>query len=1327
MKKSILLFIPILILGLLSNCVLLGGLSQSNNPKDDGKSKIVFQGAALLMSNCQAPSTTPNTGSGIFSKSQEISFYSSCKYYKTFYEVNGNEKGSIGSGSIRIPSEDLSSGSVSVVKVKYWSECYMDSGMSNKCPENESPKISEYKFDAKAPEVEILSRKNFYINSNGTNSTATVQFKVLTSETEKEFKFELIKEEKSISKIITLNSGTVQADTITSFPIFGNNLNAGDNIVKLRVYDNLGNIAETTFTINVDDTLPDVTANINSGLYGSALNIQFNTNTNFTFICYTTDGSEPEMSPFSVDQESTCKKGVKYENGILIEKTTMLKYQARKFSGNFMSTRTLNYEINIDSPTVLIQPLQRNSFQSTETFDLKFNSNKKGSYIVHITDGTGETKKDPNTGEEKFYYTTKEISNGTIEATTDLNQATKVSIQSSTLYTNTNIILVTVAEKKSVASSNGTVEEKDFTGIAQITVYRDDTPPISSIEPEASDKLYNQTFLAKITSDPNSISYYSINGGAETIYNPNEGIPILSTSTIKYYSMDIAGNKEVSKTITYDVDITPPIVTIENIAPMDKRISIGISSLSKNLSFSVKSNEDGHFYITNGSCESGTKLIQDRQIEANWGMAPPPFSAEIFNEGLSSVNVCIYDIANNLTVKSLSNIFRDEKGLFAEVVQNSGKSFENFRAFEMPGEKSASSSGNKILIITQGIVWGFEQNLKISVPFNCRITGSLPLPITTCSYKQENIPDQLVAQFAVPTDISEIATANKSNYHKIIYLAYPLGQRIEDRAATIEQVYLKTRLSATQLNASKVDWVGLSEGTLVNLELINKFPTISDKRIFIAAPFKGSIYRDALAEGMIGKEAWIQFKDIILNNAPEVNQLLENSDYNKTRVPQLFNSLLLAEHKNKSFLIPINFKNIGLDLVVSVDSQMGGSSSPFNPSNIGVVAGNHFEMGKSPTKESIRTIVNSILQTGKIPNEINGDLVKNNVPVNYINGKWIAPLNGLGEQGTFSLEPNAGKVELKIFYDNADWKIDSSILVDSNTYKTGFINTTANLNILKKDTGLTVNGPATLEIVFDKEKFKKTQNYTNRPTIFKEDTVYIKYSPGYLPIFKIPLTFEIKAERGGNTPDQWLQDFKKSIVESVIINFLGKDRPDLQVAITSIYLGYENNTNFKVNIGIKGDWKDTDVNFYGVRWEGGCFLFYCWSPGSIGIYHHINRTINFNGSIDIGYKNGIPKLNGSGQVESSGLMIDNADFNLSSKEIEHTDKYFKYRIGGNTDSCTIGAVPFFYVDICKDNGYTGLFYIMGINVGNIDKSAYKILTNFEFTLPVLDKDGNPVK
>ena len=1286
--KSILLYLFTSIT--LSQCVALKSLYENFTNENGGTPKnVVFLGAlAASQSNCTTPSTTPSIGSGTFSKAQNISFYSSCKFYKTFYEVNGHKSSnSIGSNSIQVPNGDLNPGVVSVVKLKYWSECYRDSGKTGKCSESETPKEAEYIFDTEAPNVELISRNIYYLSNIINNSQATVKFKVSPSGSgtnDKEYSFEIIGENSTV-----LNSGIASPNTIITFPLYANSLHVGENKLKLNVYDSLKNKSETLITIFRDDTLPNLITNRSSGLYGSSINIEFVSATTESFIgniCYTTDGTEPEMFPFdpetSLTNESICKNGTIFSKKIYIDKNTPLKFIARELSGNMSGVRSLTYTINTDLPTVTILPITNPYIKSSASTDLKFSSNQSGNYHVQTSDGTGENKVDPKTGETKFYFNTKNISSGTILE----NEEISIPIDGINIYNGQNLIMVSVTVEKDVETTSGSTKE-DFTGLAQIDLFVDDLLPISSIQPPQSETFYNTTIIARILSEENVNTYYSINNGAEQIYNPSLGISLSESSSVKYYSIDRAGNKELAKSINYKIDTVPPIVTISDVKPVDKRVSISIPSLSKVIEFGIKSNEHGRFEILKGGCD-GTKLMTHTLEGAK---VVPEFSAGDLAEGYSSLSICVYDKAGNLTKKSLSNIFRDEKGDFAEVIEgNTNEPFQGFRAWEMPGEKQESAEGNNVLILTQGIIWMFDIRNEIDVPDNCRLEGD-PLSMV-CDYKKGTVPQELQAQFTVPSDINEIAIANKANYSKIIYLAYPLGLRIEDRANTITNTYLKARLSQLQLNATKVDWVGLSEGTLVNLELINKFKTISDKRIFIAAPFKGSIYRDALAQGVLGDENWALFKDIITKNAPEITQLLESSDYSKTRAPQLLSSLLLAEEKSKSFLIPTNYKNLGIDLVVSIDSQTAGTPSIFDPNNIAVLSGSHFEMGNSPTKDSIRLVVNSILQNGKIPPEINNDLAKNQVPVNYINGKWVAPINGNGgQEGTFTLEPNAGKVEMKILYDNPDWKVDSTIVVDSNTFKNGFIDTSADLNILKKDTGLTITGPATLEIVFDMEKFKKTSNFTNRAEDFKSYPLYFSKNP--FTIFVLP-TSQLPPTIFGN-------------------DTVNRNTP---LNIDYFRIGFEDKVSFRINTNLSFHWSSRDVNFYGVRWGGGCALFVCWGPGEIGVYQTIDRTMDMNGHLNFAYIKGLPELNASFSINSWGMLIDLLDFGLWSHKISETDKIVKYKISNKlTDSCLVDIPAL--ITLC--NGHQSILFFNFFHTIDLPQP--------EFTLPILDKNGEPVK
>jgi hypothetical protein len=1271
--KSTLLYL--LILTTFTRCPAVKAVYESlTNESGNTPNNIVFLGALTSknqgQNNCATPSTTTSIGGGTFSKAQEISFYSSCKYYKTFYEVNGQKSANyIGSNSIQIPNGDLNPGVVSVVKLKYWSECYNDSGNTSKCSESETPKQAEYIFDTQTPNVELLSNNIFYLSNIANNGKATIQFRVSQSGSgndEKEYSFEVIGE---ASKV--LNSGTAIANAKTSFPLYASSLHVGENKLKLNVYDSLKNKSEILITIFLDDTLPNLISNRSSGLYGSDINIEFASATPEPFIgniCYTTNGTEPEMFPFDPESSLTngniCKNGTIFTSKIKINKDVTLKYIARELSGNMSSVRTLSYSIDPNRPTVIIQSISNPYTKSTASLPLKFSSDKAGRYLIQTSDGTGENKKDPATGETKFYFKTKDIASGNILK----NQEISLPILGQDLYNGQNILLVSViAEKEVETSASPDTTKTDFTGLSQVDAFRDDTPPLSSIQPAQSEKIYNTAIVARITSEDNAKSYYSINNGFEQVYNASIGINIGNTSIVKYYSVDRAGNKETAKTITYNIDTIPPDVTISDIKPVDKRISMTLASLSKTLEFGVKSNELGRFEVLKGGCD-GTKLIT-RTLEGS--KVVPDFSAADFMEGYSSLIICVYDKAGNVTQKSLSNIFRDEKGNFAEVIDgNTNEVFKDFRAWEMPGGKPESFEGNNVLILTQGIVWMFDIRTDIDVPDNCRLDGNSMSVV--CDYKKAKAPTELQAKFTVPSDINELAIANKANYSRIIYLAYPLGLRIEDRANAIANTYLKERLSATQLKAAKVDWVGLSEGTLVNLELINKFKDISDKRIFIAAPFQGSIYRDALAQGILGDENWALFKDLILKNAPEISQLLESSDYSKTRAPQLLSSLLF-EDKSKSFLIPTNYKNLGIDLVVSIDSQTAGTPSPFDPNNIAVVAGSHFEMGNSPTKESIRLVVNSILQNGKIPSEINGDLAKNQVPVNYINGKWIAPINGNGgQEGTFTLEPNAGKVEMKILYDNPDWKVDSTIVVDSNTYKNGFIEVSTDLFILKKDVNAQINGPFKLEVVFDMERFKKTTNFTNRHPDFKEYPIHLYFAP------KTTYTCVSFGWFGTicNIPsyEPWLLTTFPSLNVPVYIN--------------NFKLGFKDKIDFLISVGMHGNFYHKERPCAGI-WP----LEYCWD---------VEWKINGWSTLAFQYDKGNPNLTGNITMDFWGLGIDNMDFT----------GYISQR--GNTS-----LLKTFFLDVPDSLEASLLFIKFPIDIRPVE--------NMNLTLPVLDQNGEPVK
>lgn len=1236
---------------------------------NSGSGTIPFIPANQGTSVCTDPKTSVTVADGIFSEQQEVAFYSSCKYYKTYYEIDGisQDSQSIGSGSIKIPSSGVSENSITVVKLKYWSECYQDAELISKCPETEDAKISTYVFNTKVPIIEVLSQSKFYIN-NSNNTIANYVFRASSAvDDSKQLSYEIILKESEISKVIA--SGSINPNTDFTQLIYANSLNLGSNILQLKVKDYLNNTASVTLEVIVDDQPPILEPNFLSGLYGMELDVKLNNKESVPFvggICYTVDGSEPKFnfsSNIDLDESNLCSQGNLY-NGtdtISIEKTSILKFVAVDLSGNITGIQSYSYQIRQNSPTIQVLPIDNPYLQKTDSRDIKFISDSYGTYKIHISDGSGKTEIDSQTGEEKFVYDNLvEIDSGSIEE----GEEKSVNILGNELFQGQNLVFITVIQNRFMDDG-----QKEFTGITQTTLTRDDDPPVSNISPKSS--VHKDPFIAHITSEEGATIYYqaseliattSSENGNFRVYNPNKGIRIWRTDVVRFYAIDRAGNMEVEQSIEYTIDQTPPEISITDIIPQTKRVSTSIQGLENSLEIGISSNENGRFEVRQGGCPNdssiGGTILAQGILEGH--KVVPSIDASFLSDGYSKLDICVYDSVGNLANTEITNIFRDEKGDFLQILDAStDKPFQNFRAWEMPGDAADTLNGNKVLIITQGITWKFDEKKEIEVSI-CELN--------VCAKQVVELPEELSGEFIVPTDINEIAKENKSQYKMLIYLAYPLGMRIEDRANYIYDVYLRKRL-LNELDVTSIDWVGISEGTLINLELIDKFSSQTNKRIFAAPPFQGSLYSDALAKGVLGENTWNQYKDIITQNAPEINDLLTSSTYTKERVPILLNRLLSSEGMSKSFLIPMNYKNLGLDLVVSVESQMAGTPTPFKNENIAVVSGSHFEMGVSPAKDSIRSIVTSILQNGVIPQGINQDLVNNKVPISFIDGKWIAPIYGNGmELGSIGIQPTGGTMVLDIQYDNPEWKVDSTITINSNTFKDGFLETSADLYILKKDVGATIQGPFKLEVVFDMERFKKSTNYAKRHASFKEYPIHLYYVP------KTVTTCRNIACMG--------RVCNTKVVPWIIMTFPGLNAA---VYVSGFRLGFKDKPNFRILTNLNGSFHH--------KKKMGCF-FACWY-----IEHKIKGWANF----DFQYKNGEPILAGNLKMDFWGLGIDNWDFTAYIKQIHNTVTQKSY-----------------YIDVPDKLAVDTLFIRwFVIDLRPVEK--------MHLTLPYLDKSGNPIR
>lgn len=79
---------------------------------------------------------------------------------------------------------------------------------------------------------------------------------------------------------------------------------------------------------------------------------------------------------------------------------------------------------------------------------------------------------------------------------------------------------------------------------------------------------YNQSLTLTMSATDNAAIYYTLNGSAPTVSSTRYSGPILidSTTTVRYFAMDVAGNSEQSQTATYVIDRELPVLTISSLA-----------------------------------------------------------------------------------------------------------------------------------------------------------------------------------------------------------------------------------------------------------------------------------------------------------------------------------------------------------------------------------------------------------------------------------------------------------------------------------------------------------------------------------------------------------------------------------------------------------------------------------------------------------------------------------------------------------------------------------------------------------------------------------------
>lgn len=330
----------------------------------------------------------------------------------------------------------------------------------------------------------------------------------------------------------------------------------GEKNVFVRFKDNDGNLS-LPYSDNIiyDKTPPTTSYYPQGGLYNAPQLITLYANESGK-IYYSTDGSEPTNI---------------YTGAIEINTTTTLKFYAQDEAGNKETTRSIAYTIDTTPPVVNFSinndaPLT-NSRDVTLT--ISCTDNESGCTMMMFSED-GSLWSNP-----EAFASTKNFS---ISSSGDGPKTIYISV------------------KNGAGLWSSPINKN---------IRLDTTPPVTTASPAGG--TYNTTQIITLTTSENAVIYYTQDGSSPTTFSPKYTSPIeiSSTTTLKYFAVDSAGNQESINTSTYTIDTQTPqgTVTINNgLLDTNNRsviLTFNVSGLSNITEFQVTNDSEPSDNTTN--------------------------------------------------------------------------------------------------------------------------------------------------------------------------------------------------------------------------------------------------------------------------------------------------------------------------------------------------------------------------------------------------------------------------------------------------------------------------------------------------------------------------------------------------------------------------------------------------------------------------------------------------------------------------------------------------------------------------------------------------------